>query len=99
MEQKKYTTVKRKWKQLSERERYKIEALSRHGLSPAEIGAALEPERDRRTIERELAQGKTQQLDCELRKKMVYLADVGQRKHEERAAIQNWSRSQTGGAY
>jgi len=86
MEQEKYSTEKRKWKHLCERERYKIEALSRQGLPPAEIGAALEPKRDRRTIERELARGMTKQLDSELREKTVYLADVGQRKHEEKAS-------------
>ena len=79
------STKKRGWTQLSERERYKIEALSRQGLSAKEIGEALEPTRDRRTIEREIARGKTLQRDSELREKEVYLADVGQRRHEESA--------------
>jgi len=86
MEQEKYNTGKRKWKQLSERERYKIEALFVQGLTPAQIGESLNPKRDRRTIERELAKGMTKQLDYELREKIVYLADVGQRKHDEKAA-------------
>jgi IS30 family transposase len=86
MDQEKYNTKTRKWKQLSEKERYKIEALSVQGLTPAQIGAALTPKRDRRTIERELARGMTKQLDYELREKWVYLADVGQRKHDEKAA-------------
>jgi IS30 family transposase len=86
MEQKKDTTEKRKWKQLSEKERYKIEALSQQGLSPAVIGEALEPKRDRRTIERELKRGKTLQRNSDLSERMVYLADVGQRIHEEKAS-------------
>jgi len=86
MGQGQYSTGKKKWKQLSERERYKIEALSQQGLTPAEIGANLMPKRDRRTIERELARGLTLQRDSEWREKKVYLADVGQRKHEEAAA-------------
>ena len=86
MGQENNNTEKKKWKQLSEKERYKIEALSGQGLTPAQIGASLTPARDRRTIERELAQGMTVQRDSEWREKEVYLADVGQRKHNENAA-------------
>ena len=86
MEQKNYTTEKRKWKHLSEKDRYKIEALSQQGLTPAEIGKALVPQRDRRTIERELARGRTLQRNSDLTEKTVYLADVGQRKYDEKAA-------------
>ncbi len=86
MEQNNYTTEKRKWKQLSEKERYKIEALSHSGLTATEIGKSLTPQRDRRTIERELARGMTVQLNSDLTEKTVYLADVGQRKHDEKAA-------------
>jgi len=87
MEQKKYSTEKKKWKHLSEKERYKIEALSEQGLTPAQIGAALEPKRDRRTIERELKQGLAEQRDSLWRGRIVYCADVGQRKHDEKAAV------------
>jgi IS30 family transposase len=86
MEQRNNSTKERKWKQLSEKERYKIEALSQQGLTPAEIGASLNPKRDRRTIEREIARGVTLQSNSDLTEKQVYLADVGQRKHEEAAA-------------
>jgi len=79
-------TKTRTWEQLSEKDRYKIEALSQRGVPPSEIGKSLNPKRDRRTIEREIARGLTLQRDWELREKMVYLADVGQRKHDERAA-------------
>ncbi len=85
MEQIQYNTKKRKWKQLCEKERYQIEALSRQGLTPAEIGNSLNPKRDRRTIEREIARGLTLQRDSDLREKHIYLADVGQRKHDEKS--------------
>jgi len=75
-----------KWKHLSEKDRYKIEALYHQGLSPSEIGKSLEPKRDRRTIERELKRGMTLQRDYEYRDRFVYLADVGQWKHDEKAA-------------
>jgi len=86
MDQVKYNTGKRKWEQISEKERYKIEALSEQGLTAAQIGAALSPPRDRRTIEREIARGMTLQRNSDLTERMVYLADVGQRKHDEAAA-------------
>jgi IS30 family transposase len=79
------TAKRRGWKQLTEKDRYKIEALSQQGLTPAEIGAALSPRRDRRTIEREIRRGLTEQRDSQWRLRMVYLADVGQRVHDERA--------------
>ena len=86
MEQKQYNTKKRKWKQITEKERYKIEALFHQGLAPDEIGRILEPKRDRRTIEREIAQGMTLQRNSDLTEKMVYLADAAQRRHDENAA-------------
>ena len=85
MGQEKNSTGERKWKHLTEKERYKIEALSQQGLTPVAIGAALTPKRDRRTIERELARGRTPQRNSDLTERWVYLADVGQRKHEENA--------------
>ena len=78
------TTKARKWKQLTEKERYKIEALSQQGLAPAEIGKQLG--RDRRTIEREIARGLTLQRNSDWTERTVYLADVAQRKHDEAAA-------------
>ena len=97
MEQEKHTTKKRKWKQISEKERYKIEALFGQGLTPAQIAASLEPKRDRRTIERELKRGMVQHMRTNPNTSKsaseplhiveeVYLADVGQRKHDEKAA-------------
>jgi IS30 family transposase len=77
------TTGEKKWKQLSEKERYKIETLAGRGLSSVEIGKELG--RDRRTIEREIMRGLTEQRDYLWRERHVYCADVGQRKHEEAA--------------
>jgi IS30 family transposase len=49
------TTRERKWKQISEKERYKIEALLKAGFKAKEIAEQLG--RDRRTIEREIKRG------------------------------------------
>ena len=86
MEQNKNNTKKRKWQQLTEKDRYKIETLSKQGLTPTEISMALEPARDRRTTGREISQGLTVQRNSDLTEKTVYLADVAQRKHDEKAA-------------
>jgi len=80
------TTRTKKWKHISEKDRYKIEALSQQGLTPAEIGRSLSPQRDRRTIERELARGLILQRNSDLTEKMVYLADVGQRRYAAKAS-------------
>lgn len=73
----------RKWKQLSERERYKIEDLLQVGLTPLEISKQMG--RDRRTIEREITRGSVMQRDTQWRDKLRYCADAGQRVHDERA--------------
>lgn len=86
MDQSNNNTTTRKWEHISEKDRYKIEALSQQGMTAREIGAALAPQRDRRTIERELARGMTLQRNSDLTERMVYLADVGQRKHDEQAS-------------
>ncbi len=78
------STKRKGWTHLSEGERYKIEALDGKGLSAREIGEELK--RDRRTIEREIRRGKTRQLKSDLTTQERYLADVGQRKHEEQAS-------------
>jgi IS30 family transposase len=83
MGQYKGNTKGKKWKQLTEKDRYKIEALFAQGLTPAQIGSALTPSRDRRTIEREIQRGLTTQRNSDWTERMVYLADVGQRKSEE----------------
>ena len=84
MGQGKNSTKKGKWKQLSERERYKIEGFCQAKMSSGEIAAKLG--RDRRSIEREIARGSVIQRDYEWREQMVYCADAGQRVHDENAA-------------
>ena len=84
MDQHQFNTGIRKWKQLSERERYQIEALVKSRLTVREI--AQQMGRDRRTIERELARGSVVQRDSELRERRCYCADAGQRVHEENAS-------------
>ena len=76
----------KKWEHLNEKDRYKIEALYQQKFTAAEIGVALTPKRDRRTIEREIARGLMLQRNSDLTERMVYLADVGQMKYEEAAA-------------
>ena len=95
MGQEKSNTRERKWKQISEKERYKIEVMRKAKMTPKEISAQLG--RDRRTIEREIERGSVIQRRenpyvsrnpkvPEYIDEMVYCADVGQRKHEEKAA-------------
>ena len=79
-----YTTRKQKWEQVSEKERYEIEALRKAKWSIAKIAEQLG--RSRRTIQRELRRGEVVQRDTLLAERLVYLADAGQRVHEERAA-------------
>lgn len=86
MGQRESSTKPRRWEQLKEKDRYMIEALAQQGKSAEKIGEALSPKRNRRTIDREIAQGMTVQLNSDLTERMVYLADVGQRKHDERQA-------------
>lgn len=50
-----HNTKQGKWKQINEKERYKIEALLKAGLKAREIAQQLG--RDRRTIEREIKRG------------------------------------------
>ena len=84
MGQEEHSTKRRRWKQLSERERYKIEGLLRAGMHPRQISRQLG--RDRRTIEREIKRGSVIQRDSQWRERMQYCADAGQRVHDMRAA-------------
>lgn len=81
MGQKNNSTKAGKWKLLSEQERYQIEILIQSGYTPKELGRKLG--RDRRTIEREIQRGQVEQRDSQWQKKIVYLADVGQRVHNK----------------
>lgn len=97
MGQEHHSTKGRKWKQLSEKDRYKIEALAKAGLSAAQIGRELNPQRDRRTIERELKLGQVEQQrhnpsnSKDISQPMylvehVYCADTAQRRRRKNAA-------------
>lgn len=95
MGQDNHTIERRKWKQLSEKERYEIEALLRAGHKAKEIAEQLG--RDRRTVEREIKRGSIvhrrenpkwsrspevkEYLD-----EMVYAADAGQQRAQRNAA-------------
>ena len=95
MSQNNHTIGRRKWKQINEKERYKIEVLIKAGHAAKVIAQMLG--RDRRTIEREIKRGGVVQrrenpyasrnpaikdyLD-----ERVYKADAGQRRAEENAA-------------
>jgi len=84
MGQEQNNTQRKKKQALSEKERYKIEALLKIRMTPLKI--AKELDRDRRTIEREIKRGSVVQRDYHLVDRMVYLADAGQRVYEENAA-------------
>jgi IS30 family transposase len=84
MGQENNSTEKKKWKQLSEKERYKIETLLEENQTPKEIAERLG--RDRRTIEREIVRGTITQVDSQWRERSVYGADAGQRVCEERGS-------------
>ena len=93
MEQPHSTTEQRKWKQLTEKDRYRLEAYFNAGLKTQEIAKRMGY--SKRTIERERKLGLTPQLKpatkdiktCgEIQTKLFYLADVAQRRHEERSA-------------
>lgn len=84
MGQEQCNTTTKKWKQLSEHERYQIEILDRKQTKPKEIGRLLG--RDRRTIERELVRGRVEQRDYEWRARYCYCADAGQRVAEKNGA-------------
>lgn len=71
-------------KNLSEAERYKIEGYLKAGINPGEIAKLLG--RCRATIYNEIKRGTCIQLDSELREYKAYLADAGERVHNERAA-------------
>ena len=67
MEQNHCTTKTGKWKELTERDRYKIEAYFQAGLKPQEIAAYIGC--SKRTIERERRLGMTAQLKLLIKNK------------------------------
>ena len=93
MEQGNHNTKKRSWKQISEKERYKIEGYWEEGLSCSKIAILLG--KSKRTIEREIKKGMVEQrrINPSNNKyapmhivEMKYKADVAQNKTDERAS-------------
>jgi transposase, IS30 family len=74
------TTGQRKYKHLSESERYKIEALLEGKKKVDEIARILK--RNRSTIYREIKRGKVNRIQYDLSEKKQYRANVGQVRHE-----------------
>lgn len=81
MEQKNCSTKCKKYKHLSESERYKIEVLLEDKRKIDEIGRILK--RDRSTIYREINRGSISRMQYDLSQKRQYRANVGQRRHQE----------------
>lgn len=74
----------KKWEQLTEEERYKIEGWVQAKMSAKEISVMLG--KHERTIKRELTKGTVMQKDYEWRDRQVYKADYAQMVHEQRAS-------------
>lgn len=80
--QEKYNTNKRKFKQLTYKDRIKIEPLyNKLHLTYTEIGKIIG--KDRTTISRDIKRGLVKNLTSELIEIYVYSAEVAQRKNEE----------------
>jgi IS30 family transposase len=75
------TIESKKYKHLTERNRYDIECLLKEGLKSNEISKRVK--KSPRTIEREISKGSVMLLNSNLTLKKVYCADVGQRIYEE----------------
>lgn len=73
-----------KYKHLTERERYKIEAYLKDNKKAWQIAELLG--KSERTIQREIKRGTVILLDSELREYKAYCADTAQRKYYENAA-------------
>jgi IS30 family transposase len=81
MSQDNCSTKERKFKHITERERYQIEILLKEKKRPNEISKALGYHK--RTIEREITRGMVRLLTSELDYKDSYCADSSQRKYDE----------------
>lgn len=71
----------KKWKQLSDVERYKIESFLIAGWSVSKIAEELK--RDRRTISREISRGKVVERNSDWSDRVVYRAEHGSIKRRE----------------
>lgn len=93
MEHNNHSTNNKSWKQISEADRYKIEAWCEYNKSAREIAEMLG--KSKRTIEREIKMGTVEQkrrnanfhkYEDDTVTEFVYRADYAQRIHDERAA-------------
>jgi IS30 family transposase len=75
------TTSKRKYKHLTEVERYKIEGYCKAKMTAREIAALLG--KSERTIQRERKRGTVIQMNSDLTMRREYLGDYAQLKHRE----------------
>jgi IS30 family transposase len=76
MSQNNHNTGKNKYKHITEKERYMIEAYIKDKKKPQEIAALTG--KSVRTIQREIKRGTVEQMDSELRVKKLYKADFAQ---------------------
>lgn len=81
MNQYNHTTKTNQNKYLTEKERYKIEALKKAGFSNTAIGNQIG--KSDRTIRREIVRGTITLLNSDLTKRKEYCADVAHRKYLE----------------
>jgi IS30 family transposase len=81
MSQDNNTLKTKKYKHLSERDRYKIEILLKEKLKPIEIAERMG--KGIRTIERESARGRIRLQNSDLTYREEYCADAGQRIYKE----------------
>jgi IS30 family transposase len=93
MERNNNNTKAKKWEQIDEKNRYKIEGYLEQGLKAEQIAKLLN--KSKRTIERERKLGQVEQKRINSNHKKyeplhitewVYKADVAQRRHEENAS-------------
>lgn len=75
------TVNTRKYKHLTERNRYTIETLLKEGFKTFEIAERIS--KSSRTIEREISKGTIKLINSDLTYRKEYCADVGQRIYEE----------------
>lgn len=84
MSQSHCTTTSRRFKHITERERYQIEILLKEKKRPSEIAKALG--KHKRTVEREIARGTVRMRAHDLTYFDKYCADTAQRVYCEKAA-------------
>lgn len=82
MEQINYTTVRRKYKHLNERDRYRLEGYLESGLNPKEIAHKLNCHIS--TVYREIKRGEVKRISSELIEYKAYRANTAHADYEEK---------------